>query len=84
MHTNLKQSTHGALQKCYFFRCFLVMIYNADNQMFIYRFVFFLENIFQKKSREKFGVYEICCTFALANEKQRHSQAKAWRDSSDG
>jgi hypothetical protein len=49
MHTNLKQSTHGALQKCYFFRCFLVMIYNADNQMFIYRFVFFLENIFQKK-----------------------------------
>lgn len=40
--------------------------------------------IFFKKSREKFGVYEICCTFALANEKQRHSQAKAWRDSSDG
>lgn len=32
--------------------------------------------IFFKKSREKFGVYEICCTFALANEKQRHSQAK--------
>lgn len=31
-----------------------------------------------------FGVYEICCTFALANEKQRHSQTKAWRDSSDG
>ena len=23
-----------------------------------------------------FGVYEICCTFAFANEKQRHSQAK--------
>ncbi len=44
---------------------------------------FFLK-IFFKKSREMFGVYEICCTFALANEKQRHSQAKAWRDSSDG
>lgn len=40
--------------------------------------------IFFKKSRKMFGVYEICCTFALANEKQRHSQAKAWRDSSDG
>lgn len=26
--------------------------------------------IFFKKSREMFGVYEICCTFALANEKQ--------------
>lgn len=24
--------------------------------------------IFFKKSREMFGVYEICCTFALANE----------------
>ena len=23
-----------------------------------------------------FGVYEICCTFALANEKQRHSQLR--------
>ena len=40
--------------------------------------------IFFKKSREMFGVYEICCTFALANEKQGHSQAKVWRDSSDG
>lgn len=27
--------------------------------------------IFFKKSREMFGVYEICCTFALANEKQQ-------------
>lgn len=51
--------------------------------MFICCFADFLENIFQK-SREMFGVYEICCTFALANEKQGHSQAKAWRDSSDG
>ena len=72
---------HGVLQ--IFFIYFLMMLYIIDNQMFIYRFVFFLK-IFFKKSGEMFGVYEICCTFALANEKQRHSQAKAWRDSSDG
>lgn len=72
---------HGVLQIFYIY--FLMMLYIIDNQMFIYRFVFFLK-IFFKKSRKMFGVYEICCTFALANEKQRHSQAKAWRDSSDG
>ena len=38
---------HGVLQ--IFFIYFLMMLYIIDNQMFIYRFVFFLENIFQKK-----------------------------------